>query len=165
MADIYSPEWYASLQALINGRDDLARRVPKEAWRILVQVEGDGLSPYVQQGRARCFLVLVAQGKCTACQELEGPPASRELDFRFRGPASVFEGIAAGLVDPVEAGLKGLIKITGDMRALLRHADLVTEVLQIYMQEVETVWPRGKPPYGRQAGQPAGRTGGGPERA
>jgi len=50
-------------------------------------------------------------------------------------------------VDPVEAGLKGTIKITGDMRILIKHAELVNVVNEIYSREVETTWPKGKPPY------------------
>ena len=51
------------------------------------------------------------------------------------------------MVDPVQAGLKGTIKITGDMRVLIRHADLVNVLHRVYSREVETGWPRGRPPY------------------
>jgi len=60
----------------------------------------------------------------------------------------VFEGVAAGLVDPVGAGLKGTIKITGDMRVLIKHADLVNVLYDVYSREVQTDWPKGRPPYG-----------------
>ncbi len=58
-----------------------------------------------------------------------------------------FEGIVANQADPVKAGLKGDIRITGDMRILIQHADLVNVLREIYVQEVETTWPKGKPPY------------------
>jgi hypothetical protein len=47
----------------------------------------------------------------------------------------------------VEVGLKGTIKITGDMRILIRHADLVNVVQEVYAKEVETTWPKAQPPY------------------
>ncbi len=75
------------------------------------------------------------------------PPPRKEFDFIFEVPATVFEGVSAATVDPVEAGLKGTIKITGDMRILIRHAELVNVVHEVYAREVETTWPKGKPPY------------------
>ena len=45
------------------------------------------------------------------------------------------------------AGLKGTIKIAGDMRILIKHAELVNVVQEVYTREVETTWPKGKPPY------------------
>jgi hypothetical protein len=47
----------------------------------------------------------------------------------------------------VEAGLKGTIKITGDMRILIKHAELVNVLHEVYTRDVETTWPKGKPPY------------------
>ena len=35
----------------------------------------------------------------------------------------------------------------GDMRVLIRHADLVNVLYDVYSREVDTSWPRGKPPY------------------
>ena len=61
-----------------------------------------------------------------------------------------FEKVAAGIVDPVEAGLKGTIKITGDMRILIKHADLVNVVQEVYQREVETTWPKAQPPMRRR---------------
>ena len=63
------------------------------------------------------------------------------------GPATVFKGVSTGLVDPMEAGLKGAIKITGDMRIPIKHAKLVNVVHEVYAREVETTWPKGKHPY------------------
>jgi hypothetical protein len=34
------------------------------------------------------------------------------------------------------------------MRVLIRHADLVNVVQEVYQKEVETTWPNGQPPYG-----------------
>jgi hypothetical protein len=56
----------------------------------------------------------------------------------------VFEGVAAGLIDLVDVGLKGQIKITGDMRILIRHAELVNALYDVCAREVETLWPRAK---------------------
>ena len=36
---------------------------------------------------------------------------------------------------------------TGDMRILIKHAELVNVVHEVYAREVETSWPKGKPPY------------------
>jgi hypothetical protein len=37
------------------------------------------------------------------------------------------------------------VKITGDMRILIRHAELVNVIYGVYSQELETTWPKGKP--------------------
>jgi len=51
----------------------------------------------------------------------------------------------AGWIDLIDAGLKGSVKITGDMRILIRHAELVNVVYGVYAREIETNWPKGKP--------------------
>jgi hypothetical protein len=85
------------------------------------------------------------------CRHVQAPlseaPPRKEFDFIFDLPATTFEGVAAGVVDPVDTGLKGTIKITGDMRILIKHADLVNVLYDVYSREVETAWPLGKPPY------------------
>ena len=86
-------------------------------------------------------------GKCTDYHEVAEPPPRREFDFVFELPAAVFEGVASGQVDPVGAGLKGAIKITGDMRILIRHAELVNVLQEVYARDIETTWPKGSPPY------------------
>jgi hypothetical protein len=47
----------------------------------------------------------------------------------------------------VQAGLKGDIKITGDIRMLIQNAELVNVLAEIYAGEADTDWPKGQPPY------------------
>ena len=56
--------------------------------------------------------------------------------------------VAAGQRDFIEAGLKGAIRIRGDMRIFMQNAELVKIMADLYSQQVETTWPRGRPPYG-----------------
>jgi putative sterol carrier protein len=148
MPDIYTREWYDALQDLLNRNPDVEKSAPRGLYKLLAEVRGDGASPYVPEGERLFFVAHLDDGKCTQYYELEDAPARKEFDFIFEFPASVFEGVAAGTVDPIEAGLKGTIKITGDMRILIRHADLVNVLHEVYAREVETDWPRGQPPYG-----------------
>jgi hypothetical protein len=39
------------------------------------------------------------------------------------------------------------VKVRGDMRFLMRQAELVKVLLEAYASGVETVWPQGQPPY------------------
>ena len=89
----------------------------------------------------------LTDGKCAEYSEVAEAPPRKEFDFIFDLPAAIFEGVAAGVIDPIDAGLKGTIKITGDMRILIRHADLVNVLYDVYSREVTTDWPLGKPPY------------------
>jgi putative sterol carrier protein len=147
MPDIYTTEWYDELKDLLNRNPDMEKSAPKGPLKVLGGLVGDGRSPYLSEGEKRFFVVLLDDGKCTDYYEVDEPPPRKEFDFIFEIPASVFEGVAAGTADPVDAGLKGTIKITGDMRILIRHADLVNVVQEVYAREVETDWPHGKPPY------------------
>jgi putative sterol carrier protein len=147
MPDIYTTEWYDELKDLLNRNPDMEKSAPKGPLKVLGRLFGDGRSPYLSEGKQRFFVVLLNDGKCTEYYEVDEPPPRKEFDFIFEFPASVFEGVAAGSVDPVDAGLKGTIKITGDMRVLIRHADLVNVLHGVYAREVETDWPHGKPPY------------------
>ena len=147
MADIYTGDWYDEIQDLINRNPEIEKNAPRGLYKMLAEVRGDGASPYVKEGDHRFFVVHLDDGKCTKYYELSEAPPRKEFDFIFEVTASAFEGVAAGLVDPIEAGLKGTIKITGDMRVLIRHADLVNVLHAVYAREVETSWPKGQPPY------------------
>jgi putative sterol carrier protein len=150
MPDIYSTEWYDELKNLLNRNPDLAKSAPQGALKMLGQFYGDGRSPYLSPGEQRFFVILLDDGRCTDYYEVAESPPRKEFDFIFEIPAAVFEEVAAGSTDPVEAGLKGTIKITGDMRILIRHAELVNVVKDVYTREVETTWPKGSPPYAEQ---------------
>lgn len=147
MPAIYTKEWYDALKDLLNRNEEVAKNAPRGRYRALAELQGDAQSPYLPDGRKLYFVVEMEDGKCTDYHEVAELPPRKDFDFIFEVPATVFEGVAAGLVDPVEAGLKGTIKIIGDMRILIKHAELVNVLHQVYSREVETTWPRGKPPY------------------
>jgi putative sterol carrier protein len=148
MPDIYTKNWYDALQDLINRNPDVEKSAPRGLYKMLAEIRGDSASPYVGEGERLYFVVHLDDGKCTQYFELDEAPPRKEFDFIFEFPASVFEGVSAGIVDPIGAGLKGTLKITGDMRILIRHAELVNLLHEVYAREVETSWPKGTPPYG-----------------
>ncbi len=147
MPAIYTKDWYDNLKELLNGNPEVEKNAPRGTYNVLAEIRGDATSPYLADGKQRWFTVRLADGKCTDYSELTESPPRKDFDFIFEVAATVFEGVAAGLVDPVQAGLKGTIKITGDMRILIKHADLVNVLYDVYAREVETAWPKGKPPY------------------
>ena len=146
--EVFSPQWLGQWAALINSDESLPERAPAGVWRIYLRGEGDGVSPYVPAGETMHLMLHLEDGRCTRLERTSEAPGPRELDFRFSGPARVFEEVAAGLRDPVDAGLAGEIKIAGDMAFLLRNAELVKEIVDLYVGRLETDWPRGRPPYG-----------------
>lgn len=145
---VFSQPWLDQWAALINSNESLAERAPEGVWRMYVRSEGDGVSPYIPAGETMHLMIHLSDGRCTRLERTDAPPGPRDLDFRFSGPATVFEEIAANLRDPVQAGLEGDIKIAGDMAFLLRHAELVKELVDLYTGSLETDWPLGRPPYG-----------------
>lgn len=147
MPDIYTPQWYDALQSLLNRNPEVEKNAPRGPLKVLAEIRGDGPSPYLAKEDRLYFVVQLHDGKCVEYRQVAEPPPRREFDFLFEVPASVFEGVAAGSVDPIGAGLKGTIRITGDMRILIRHADLVNVLHRVYATEVETSWPKGRPPY------------------
>lgn len=147
MPNIYTKEWYDEIRDLLNRNPDVEKNAPRGRYRLLAELRGDGVSPYIPEGETLRFGAVLDDGKCTEYYELREPPARKDYDFIFAFPAAVFEGVAARTVDPIAAGLKGTIKITGDMRVLIKHADLVNVLHQVYAREVETGWPKGQPPY------------------
>ncbi len=147
MAEIYSKQWYEKLKALVNSRDDITARAPQGQWRICVEIIGDDKSPYVPEGKAKYFFVLFDNVKCLEYEELSETMDGKGLDFRFSGPATVFEEVAAAQRDFIEAGLRGAIKIRGDMRVFMQNAELAKIMAELYSQLVDTEWPLGKPPY------------------
>lgn len=148
MAEIYTESWFALVRDAINARVALLRNVPAGGWLIAVDIKGDGVSPYVGIDDERHFLVQVQDGQCAWYREGEAGE-DEELSYRFRGPAAIFDEVAAGLLDPIDAALRGLIRVRGDMRFLMRQADHVKALLEAYAK-VDTDWPLGAPPYTRE---------------
>jgi putative sterol carrier protein len=147
MPDIYTAAWYESLKDILNRSEQVTTKAPPGHFRVLAEIKGDGVSPYLADGQVKRFTLDFQDGKCTGYSELTDPPVRRDFDFTVNLPANLFEGIVANQVDPVEAGLKGDIRIVGDMRLLIQHAELVNILHDIYVEDVKTDWPRGKPPY------------------
>lgn len=148
MSVIYSEAWYQEMTELINGSEDLRKLAPADRVTLTLEVVGDGASPYLPADVTHHFLIVIEQGCVHDFRALEERHDGNGLDFRFIAPASVWEGIAAGQKDPITAGLRGEIKIRGDMRFLMTNADAVKLVVDLYASQVKTEWPDGKPPYG-----------------
>lgn len=147
MADIYTPEWYDEVRDAMNARVATMKELPTGVLQIKVEICGDGASPYVAEGSERHFLVSIEDGRCEWYREVEGDDPAVKLDYRFRGPATAFDEIAAGLQDPIDAALHGTVKVRGDMRFLMRQAEHVKVLLEAYANGVKTSWPLGGPPY------------------
>ena len=155
MADIYTTAWYESLKDVLNSTDEVAKSAPRGIWHVLAEIHGDEVSPYLAAGEIRRFSIVLNDGKCDSYEELTEAPPRKDFEFILELPATLFERVVANLNDPVEAGLKGAIKITGDMRVLIQNAELVNVVSDIYQREIETDWPNGRPPYAGEEALPA----------
>ena len=147
MSVIYSQAWYEDMKRLINGSAAFSRVAPRERVRMTLEVMGDDRSPYVPAGTAIYFLVELDAGRVATYEPLPERHDGTGLTFRFTAPATVWERIAAGLHDPIAAGLRGEIRIRGDMRFLMTNADAVKTLVDLYSHQVETEWPKGRPPY------------------
>jgi len=145
MPAIYTVQWYEALKELLNRNPEVERNAPDGKYNVFAEIQGDPRSLYLGAGERRLFVIRFEDRKCRDYTEVASPPPRKDFDFIFELPASIFEGVAAGTVDLVEAGLKGKIKITGDMRILIKHAELVNAVYDVYAHEIETSWPKGKP--------------------
>lgn len=148
MPVIYSEEWYAALALMINGSRAFAAKAPTGRMVMAIEVVGDDLSPYVSNGDALYYRLSLEEGEVVELVPLSERPGSDGLQFRFTAPAETWEQIAAGLLDPITAGLRGQIRIRGDMRFLMQNADAVKVLVDLYATGGDTEWPRGKPPYG-----------------
>ena len=147
MPDVYTTDWYEAVKDAINTRVSTLAKVPKDEFTIAVEIVGDGMTPYVAEGDVRRFLIRLEAGQCAWYRELDADDPSVKLDYRFTGPGSDFDAIAAGLADPIDAALGGTIKVRGDMRFLMRQAEMVQVLLEAYSKGVDTTWPKGRPPY------------------
>ncbi|MBE7486132.1 MAG: SCP2 sterol-binding domain-containing protein [Polyangiaceae bacterium] len=147
MSTIYSDAWYEDMKLLINGSTEFRRLAPTERMVMTLEVIGDDTSPYVPSGSAVHYLVVLDHGEVTEYRRLAEKHDGKGLGFRFTAPATVWETIAAGQIDPITSGLRGQIKIRGDMRFLMQNADAVKILVDLYGRQVTTEWPLGKPPY------------------
>ncbi len=147
MAEIYTTAWYDSMKEILNASDEVTKNAPQGVWNILAEIHGDGVSPYISGDDVKRFAIVLDDGKCVSYQELTEPPARKDFEFILEMPAGLFECVVANQADPLEAGLKGDVKIVGDMRVLIQNAELVNILADIYQREIETEWPNGAPPY------------------
>ncbi len=147
MSIIYSDAWYEDMKTLINGSDKLGKMAPKTRIVFSLEVTGDGVSPYVRTDGALNFLLAIENGKVVEFRPLPERHDGKGLNFRFTAPATVWEGVAAGQTDPIKAGLRGDIKVRGDMRFLMENADAVKLAIDLYANQGNTEWPLGRPPY------------------
>ena len=147
MSAIYSDAWYEDMKALINGSEQLGTMAPKTRIVFTLEVMGDGASPYVPKDGGLYFLLMIENGKVTEFRPLPERHDGKGLSFRFTAPATVWEGVAAGQKDPITSGLRGEIKVRGDMRFLMQNADAVKLAIDLYAKQVNTEWPLGRPPY------------------
>lgn len=99
MPEIYTDEWSQALLKLANSRDDLSAKVPAGEWRIAVEIEGDGISPYIPNGETKHFFVRLLDGKIEEYSEHKEKIPGKGLNYRINGPAAVFDEIAAGIHD------------------------------------------------------------------
>lgn len=148
MPDVYTTQWYEAVKDAINEAVAKIPNAPNDSFTIQAEVVGDGQSPYVADGSTLRFLVRLEEGRCAWYREIDEDDPSVKLDYRFTGPATVFDEIAASNFDPIDAALSGSIKVRGDMRFLMRQAEMVQALLEAYAQGVDTSWPKGRPPYG-----------------
>lgn len=155
MPDIYTTPWYESLKETLNRSEEVTKNAPRGVWHVLAEIHGDAASPYVGRDEVKRFAIVLNDGRCERYQELSEAPPRKDFQFILELPATLFEHVVANLVDPVEAGLKGAIKITGDMRVLIQNAELVNVLSNIYQREIETGWPKGRPPYAGEEAVPA----------
>jgi putative sterol carrier protein len=147
MAAIYSDAWYDDMKTLINGSAEFRKLAPRPRTVMTLEVLGDEKSPYVSSGSAVFFLVVLEDGAVAEYRKLDDKHDGKGLGFRFTAPATIWEGIAAGQLDPITCGLRGQIKIRGDMRFLMQNAEAVKLLVDLYGQQGSTEWPSGKPPY------------------
>lgn len=148
MADIYTSPWFDEVREAINRKVAEMTTLPKGSWHVAVDIVGDGLSPYVAEGVTRHFIIRIENGHCAWYREIqEQDHHDLELDFRFVGPATAFDEVASGLLDPIDAALQGRVRVRGDMRFLMRQAEHVKVLLEAYAHGVDTTWPLGTPPY------------------
>ena len=147
MAEIYTTAWYDSMKEILNASDEVTKSAPKGIWNILAEIHGVVTSPYIAVDDVKRFAIVLDNGKCESYQELTEAPARKDFEFILEMPASLFERVVANQADPLEAGLKGDVKIVGDMRVLIQNAELVSILADIYQREIETEWPNGAPPY------------------
>jgi len=147
MSIIYSDTWYEDMKNLINGSEGFRAKAPSERVVMSLEVEGDGASPYVPADGALYFLIELNGGKVQEFRALPARFSGKGLDFRFTAPATVWESVADGGTDPITAGLRGAIKVRGDMRFLMENADAVKLLIDLYGNQVDTEWPKGRPPY------------------
>jgi hypothetical protein len=147
MSVIYSDAWYEDMKTLINGSEQLGKMAPKTRIVFTLEVMGDGGSPYVPKDGGLYFVLTIENGKVIEFRPLPGRHDGKGLNFRFTAPATVWESVAAGHTDPITAGLRGEIKVRGDMRFLMQNADAVKLAIDLYANQVNTEWPLGRPPY------------------
>jgi hypothetical protein len=147
MPAIYTEKWITAMFEVVNSQGNISAHLPQGEWNLAFEVVGDNLSPYVNRGEMRHYFIRLREGKVVKCREHQEQIPGKGLHFRFTGLAHIYEYVAAGIVNPIVAGLKGDIRVRGDMRLLIRNAEFASMIFKNIAVSHSTEWPKGKPPY------------------
>lgn len=145
MPVVNTPEWYEALAAAVNRSPEYAEAAKDWAADMTFVIHGDDRSPYTQTGENLYFYVDLYHGKVRSWKKLERLDEVQAA-FKIIGPASVWEEVLVGMMDPLQAMLQGLITLEGDINRIMKNVGAVQALVDC-LNQVETLWPKGKPPY------------------
>lgn len=129
-----SDEWVKALMEELNQSESYAQAARKWEGDCFFTIEPEG-----GMTRPVNLWLDLWHGECRAAREI---PPEEELEpaFQFSGKLSVYRKIFDGKLDPIKALMTRQLKLSGDMKAIMRAPKAAQELVRCATQ-VETTYP------------------------
>ena len=129
-----SDDWAKALMEELNSSEAYAQAARKWEGDCFFTVEPEG-----SMSQPVNLWLDLWHGQCRAAREI---PAGEDLEpaFRFSGKLSTYRKIFSGKLDPIKALMTRQLKLSGDMKAIMR-APKAAQELVVCATQVDTVYP------------------------
>ncbi len=129
MLKIFSDEWFEKFMENINNNENYKNYAHDWEGDIILFIVGDQISDSLRAGLNKIVRLKLYHGKCISLEFLKKIPEIKDL-YVLEGKANVWENILSGKTDIITAILKGEIKVTGNMKNLIKYIAAARELVK-----------------------------------
>lgn len=130
MKRMFSEEWFREYCRRISLDKRFRSNGAGWRWNVVFVVVGDPASRSLRPGMKVAVRMKLRDGRCEGVETVGSEGASTE-EYVISGDASVWEAIVEGKSNIVDTILRGKLKVTGDIRTLMRYIPAAEDLARI----------------------------------
>ncbi len=126
---IFSDDWFRKFVVRINSNTKYREAAKDWEDDLILFIKGDRDSENLRSGINKVVLLSLYHGECKDLEFIDRVP-DRFRGYVIEANASTWEKILNGKADIITAILAGTVKVTGDMKKLIRYMKAATELVK-----------------------------------